>query len=77
MRSADVTKTVVLIAFAALGACRQATPAEVGAQSIRDAQPMALIAASERASAVSPNVVPESAKGGAIQQAPSHIPNVD
>ena len=66
-------KTTVLIGLATLGACRQATPAEVGAQSIRDAQPTALMAASGRASAVSPDVVPEAAKGGAIQQAPSRI----
>ena len=66
-------RVTILLALAALASCRQATPAEVGAQSIRDAQPMAIMAASERAAAVSSNSVPEASKGGAIQQAPSHL----
>lgn len=66
-------RVTILLAVLALSSCRQATPAEVGEQSIRDAQPMAIMAASQRAAAVSPSSVPEASKGGAVQQAPSHL----
>jgi hypothetical protein len=66
-------RTTLLVALAILSSCRQATPAEVGEQSVRDAQGIAVMQASEHASEVIPTVVPESAKGGAIQQAPSRI----
>ncbi len=68
-----MARWTILIAFAAIAACRQATPAEVGEQSVRDAQGLAVIRTSEHASEISPATVPEASKGGAIQQAPSRI----
>jgi len=62
----------ILVALAMAG-CRRPKPSEVGEQSIRDAQPMALMQASGHASQISPHVVPEAAKGGIIQSAPSRV----
>jgi hypothetical protein len=73
MRSAMMVRATILVALAILGGRRQATPAEVGEQSTRDAQGMAIMAASRTAAAASPDVVPEASKRGAVQQAPSRL----
>jgi hypothetical protein len=55
-----------------LAGCRQATPADVGAQSQKDASARAISMASERAYQANPSVVPPSATGTPMRPAPQH-----
>jgi hypothetical protein len=63
-------RAVIVIVFVALVGCRQATATEVGQQSRRDAQGMAIMQASAYAATKSPDHMPEASKGGALQQPP-------
>lgn len=59
---------LAIVALTLAAGCRQASPAEVGAQSMRDAHPRATTMASGRAFQVSPQEIAPAAAGAPIRQ---------